>query len=78
MKNILIKCDKDTKQFRKEAYLKALEFENEHLKEKALGSYNGVLWVAYNEIGQGVYQIYVYHTKTQIVSVLTSLMTYSK
>ena len=73
MKNILIKCDKWTKQFRGDALKKALEFEDEHLKEKALGSYNGVLWVAYNGIGQRIYQIYVYHTKTQIVSVLTSL-----
>lgn len=44
------------------------EFREVHLKETKMGILNGVLWVVYNgksEIREA--QIYVYHTKTQII-----------
>ena len=44
-----------------------IEFKDEYLKEKEMGVLNGVLWVVNNSKNKREHQIYVYHTKTQIV-----------
>jgi len=43
------------------------EFRELHLNEKEMGILNGVLWVLNNSENKREFQIYVYHTKTQIV-----------
>ena len=44
-----------------------IEFKDEYLKEQKMGALNGVLWVINNSQNKREHQIYVYHTKTQIV-----------
>jgi hypothetical protein len=43
------------------------EFNEIHLNETKIGILNGVLWVVNNKQNKREFQIYVYHTKTQIV-----------
>lgn len=43
------------------------EFNEVHLIETKMGVLNGVLWVVKNKQDKREFQIYVYHTKTQIV-----------
>jgi hypothetical protein len=43
------------------------EFKEVNLKETKMGILNGVLWVLNNKQNKREFQIYVYHTKTQIV-----------
>ena len=44
-----------------------IEFKDDYLNEKEIGVLNGVLWVINNKQNKLEFQIYVYHTKTQIV-----------
>jgi len=43
------------------------EFQKKHIETQALGLINGVLWIIKNKEDKREFQIYVYHTKTQIV-----------
>ena len=44
-----------------------IEFKDDYLNEKEIGVLSGVLWVINNKQNKREFQIYVYHTKTQIV-----------
>lgn len=67
MKKIVIKYNEKYSDFLDEALKCIKDFENEHLSTQKLGITNGVLWVMYNKKNDRRFQIYVYHTKTQIV-----------
>lgn len=43
------------------------EFQKKYIDTQKLGIINGVLWVLKNKDDKREFQIYVYHTKTQIV-----------
>lgn len=43
------------------------EFRNEYLDTQGIGVLNGILWIVNNKQNKREFQIYVYHTKTQIV-----------
>jgi hypothetical protein len=43
------------------------EFKNDYIQDQKLGIINGVLWIIKNKENKREFQIYVYHTKTQIV-----------
>lgn len=67
MKKLVIKYQPNCIDLLNEAVQCIYEFIEEHLKEKKVGILNGVLWVVNNKQNKREFQIYVYHTKTQIV-----------
>jgi hypothetical protein len=64
MKTIVIKYQPDCSHLLNEANDCINEFKSIHLKENKTGILNGVLWVIKSK---KEFQIYVYHTKTQII-----------
>ncbi len=76
MKKIVIYYDESTSQFRDGAFEKALDYERYYLKKNKPGIINCVIWEITEVITktngerrkESIGKIYVYHTKTQIVS----------
>ena len=67
MKKIVIKYQPYCFHLLNEALKCVKEFKDDYLTEKEMGVLNGVLWVVKNKQNKREFQIYVYHTKTQIV-----------
>jgi len=67
MKKLVIKYQPNCSHLLKDAVDCINEFNEVHLKETKIGILNGVLWVINNKQNKREFQIYVYHTKTQIV-----------
>ena len=67
MKKLVIKYQPNCFHLLNNALECITEFKDDHLKEKEMGILNGVLWVVNNKQNKREFQIYVYHTKTQIV-----------
>jgi len=67
MKKLVIKYQPNCAHLLNDAVDCINEFNEVHLKETKIGLLNGVLWVLNNKQNKREFQIYVYHTKTQIV-----------
>lgn len=67
MKKLVIKYQPNCSHLLNDAVDCINEFNEVHLKETKIGLLNGVLWVVNDKNNQRKAQIYVYHTKTQIV-----------
>lgn len=67
MKKLVIKYQSNCFHLLNYALECIIEFKDDYLNEKEIGVLNGVLWVVYNKQNNREFQIYVYHTKTQIV-----------
>jgi len=67
MKKLAIKYQQNCSHLLNDAVDCINEFKEVHLKETKTGILNGVLWVINNKQNKREFQIYVYHTKTQIV-----------
>lgn len=67
MKKLVIKYQPNCSNLLNDAVDCINEFKEVHLIETKLGILNGILWVINNKQDKREFQIYVYHTKTQIV-----------
>jgi len=67
MKKLVIKYQPNCSHLLNDAVDCINEFNEVHLIETKIGVLNGVLWVVKNKQDKREFQIYVYHTKTQIV-----------
>ena len=65
MKKIIIKTDKHCSFLRTEAVAKAIEYEENLMKDRKEGIYNCVFYIKKGT--QTEYRFVVYHTKTAIV-----------
>lgn len=67
MKKLVIKYQPNCFHLLNEALKCIDEFKNDYLNERKTGAFNGVLWGGNDKKNKRGYEIYVYHTKTQIV-----------
>jgi len=67
MKKLVIKYQPTCSHLLNDAVDCINEFIEVHLIETKIGVLDGVLWVVNNKQNKRDFQIYVYHTKTQIV-----------
>lgn len=67
MKKLVIKYQPNCSHLLNYAVKCIEEFKNDYIQDQKLGIINGVLWVINNKQNKREFQIYVYHTKTQIV-----------
>jgi len=67
MKKLVIKYQPNCFHLLNHALECIIEFKEDYVKEQKIGILNGVLWVVNNSQNKREFQIYVYHTKTQIV-----------
>jgi len=67
MKKLVIKYQPNCVHLLNDAVDCINEFREVHLKETKIGILNGILWVLNDKNNKRKAQIYIYHTKTQIV-----------
>ena len=64
-KDIIIRCDEESKFLRTEALSKAIEYEELYMNGQQEGSYHCVLWIKKGTTNE--WQIRIHHTKTAII-----------
>ena len=67
MKKIVIKYQPKCVHLLNYALECIIDFKDNYLNKTEIGIINGVLWIVKNQENKREFQIYIYHTKTQIV-----------